>query len=297
MSSLVKLGPPSIVTTLEAFYTKAILNIDFRSLYTKIGSIGTFEFLGFIIKAPGFPPLYILNTIQSPVLIGLYSNTKDIFQRYCPFEMALPPFFYDLYRDTFKHYREPLPEKGKVKCYYFTIGQDMVSFPSFAVIGQEKIAKGLMMKESIHGNEKMLLAGFFSEEAMMQLLTAFEKWNDKDVRFDFDQDLAIVSLRFSKDFKLRYSMEEYRTIAALIRKMIYEWYPGFFDLEETTPSFPDSTQQLVGFSLPFRNFARLLVNFNVFYLHFQSALDHISRYLSEQIKPVFAFFGNPNEIS
>ena len=68
MGSLIKLGPPEILKAFEVFYVKALSNIDFHSIYQKIGKRGSEDYLGFVVSAPAYPPLYILSQRQGPSL-------------------------------------------------------------------------------------------------------------------------------------------------------------------------------------------------------------------------------------
>jgi len=297
MSSLIKLGPPEIVKTFEAFYFKALSNIDFRSIYQKIGNIGPDDFLGFVVKAPAYPPLYILNQMQGLVVMGIVSNVKELTRRFASEEIMTPPVFLELYRDLFRPYTDVLPEKQHVKCFYTLLGKEMINLPPFATLGQEKTVKSLLMRESVQGHEKMLVAGFFSEEAMENLLGAYEKWHGKGLRFDFEDDLAGLSLKFPKESSPKYALNEYRMISELIKQLLIEWFPHLFEPGEVGLAFPDNTYTLMSIRLLFKNLPKLLVSLNSFIAQYHSVLDLCAKTLSEQLRSGLRFFDRTDTIS
>jgi len=290
MGSLIKLGPPEILKAFEVFYVKALSNIDFHSIYQKIGKRGSEDYLGFVVSAPAYPPLYILSQRQGPVVIGLGSNVRELIRKYGSAEMSTPPFFFDLYRELFRAYTDTLPEKGQVKCFYSILGGEMVNVPSFAFLGQEKTSKTLLMRESVQGHEKMLVAGFFSEEAMGNLLGAYEKWHGKGYRFDFEEDLAGLSLKFPKEATPKYALNEYRLISKLIKQLLIEWFPHLFEPREIGLVFPDNTYTLMSIRLLFKNLPKLMVSLSPFLAQFHSVLDLCAKTLSEQLHAGLRFF-------
>lgn len=294
MGTMVKLGPPNIIAVLESFYTQAVHNIDFKNLYSRVVNREEFQYLGFLVKSAYLPPLYILTNINGPIILGIASNFKEAFHKHDVFKMPIPPVLFELYRNIFKSFSEPLPEMQKTDCFYFTMANEVINFPSFTVLGQEKTSKHLMMRESVRGNEKVTVAGFFSEEALGNLLNAFEKWNEKGVRYDFENDLAMISLKVSKEKKNRYNTLELKYIAQLIKQMCVEWFPDFFEKKESFQTFPDINQMLVSFTISFKNLAKFLLNSNIFFSQFNSVLENTARLFLEQLRPNLVFFESQN---
>ncbi len=253
--------------------------------------------MGFVVKAPGYPPLYLMNQMQGPVVIGLGSNVRELFRRFGSEEITTPRFFLELYRDLFRAYTEVLPEKQNVKCFYTRLGSDIINLPSFAILGQEKTAKTLLMRESVQGHEKMLVAGFFSEEALENLLGAYERWHSKGYRFDFEDDLTGLSLRFPKEAAPKYALNEYRMISKLVKQLLIEWFPHFFESGEIGLVFPENTMTLINFCLSFKNLPKLLVSLNSFIAQYHSVLDHCAKSLSEQLRSGLRFFERSDAIS
>jgi len=143
----------------------------------------------------------------------------------------------------------------------------------------------------------MRVDGFFAEEALDNLLGAYEKWHNKGYRFDFEDDVTGLSLRFPKEATPKYPLNEYRMISKLIKQLLIEWFPHFFEPGEVSMVFPDNTMTLVNFCLLFKNLPKLLVSLNSFIAQYHSVLDHCAKSLSEQFRAGLRFFERSDTIS
>jgi len=282
-NGLIKLGSKTLTDVLERIFNNTISEYSFKSFFNAIKDEK--RILGLFIYTKGFPTMFIYISQTGPFLIGL-SSTNDVPKKAVTRKtIAIPQEFSEEYCDIFRSLHIPQPEETSIKMFLgmFT---EACSIPSFSLLGKKEETVELLNREGVYGENYLSAAGLFSEEKLLRVLTAYERWKEEGYRFDFQDNKALFSLKMPK--KSKNTENEDRAIAAMINHMLSKTYPNVFLPTEglTLSGVPNV---LTTFFIKFDRLPKFLSNLDPFIARFNKSSGEIDTILEEILVPKMNF--------
>src|SRR6056297_3748172 len=194
----IKLGPKIVSSDLKRIFINTITEYSFKSFFSSHTMEKKILRLFFFTK--GFPSLFIYVSESGPFIIGL-TSTKDTSRKaVAKKKIAIPQEFIEEYTQLFKNLQVPPPDESSLKMF-LGLFPDPVPIPAFSLVGKKVETVDLLNREGVYGKNLLSAAGLFSEEKLVKILTAYERWEEKGYRFDFQDEITLFSLRLPKRSK------------------------------------------------------------------------------------------------
>jgi len=280
---LIKLGPKTLTGDLERIFKNTITGYSFKGFFAS--SKKEKRILGLFICTKGFPALFIYVSEKGPFLIGLTSTKDTPKKAVAKKTVTIPQEFSEEYRELFRGLHVPQPEAISLKMF-LGMFHEAVPIPSFSLVGKKVETVELLNREGVYGKNLLSAAGLFSEEKLIKILSAYERWEEKGYRFDFQDTTMLFSLRLPK--RSKNTENEDRAIASMINHLISKTYPNIFlpTEGETLNGVPNV---LTTFYIKFERVSKFLTNLNPFISRFNKSVGEINSILEEILVPKMNF--------
>jgi hypothetical protein len=285
IDNFIRLGTRTLVEELEYFYYNIISTFSFKSFFNAYRD-DICENISLFMFAKGYPSLYVLISKTGPYLIGL-SPERGIFNSTTKQQIVKAPSdFSDFYRNFYQKINAVPPEKKEIKMF-INIHQKTTSVSSFAVFGKKNETAKLLKEENVLGIKKISVSSLFTEDKLLYLLKAYERWNEKNYRIDFNGGKVFFSLKLKKEAINTES--ECRAVAAMVKTVVSESYSNIFEKLSDPDAISGIPMILTTFQIKFPMLPKWLHMIDVFLVRFENSLSEVDRVLDEIIFPQMKF--------